>query len=102
MYIFLSAYNFHEIEELWENNNLIKTNIPNIISRNKYREINKYFYIYHNCSILTPDINKDNKTDKINEHINHVNAKWIIMYLYTKYLTIDESVASYKGKFYFK
>ena len=82
MYIFLSVYNFHEIEELWENNNMIIINISNIISRNKYREINKYFYIYHNCSTVPPDINKDHKTDKINELINHVKAKWKIMYPY--------------------
>ena len=63
-------YNFHEIEELWKNNNLIKTNIPNINSRNKYRDINKYFYIYHDCSIIIPNINKDNKTDKIIKNFN--------------------------------
>ena len=49
VYIYLSVYNFYEIEDVWESNNLIKTNIPNIISRKKYRVINKYFYIHLNC-----------------------------------------------------
>ena len=50
---------------------------------------------------MIPDINKDNKKEKVNELINHVNAKWKIMYPYTKFLKIDESVDSYKGKLVF-
>ena len=51
---------------------------------------------------MIPNINQNDKTDKIKELINHANIKWKIMYPYTKFLTIDESVASYKGKFEFK
>ena len=65
------------------NYDLIKVNIPNIISGNKYMEIDKYFYIYHHISIVTLviNININKKTEKIFGFINYVNAKWKIIYI---------------------
>ena len=84
VYIFLSGYNYHEIEELWEKKNLIKTNCPNIISRNKHREINKYFILKLVFKQYLKDKNKcfglkfftKNSSDKWHiYHISHIKEK---------------------------
>ena len=51
---------------VWENNSMIKNQKSQIISKNKYIKINKYFYISDYSDNITPDININNKTEKIN------------------------------------
>ena len=102
IYIFLSVYKYPEIESLWENNPLINNTIPNIITRGRYRQINKYIYISDNPFIYTKNIYDNNKSQKINFLIDYFNNKWKSMYPFTKFITIDESMCSYKGEIYFK
>lgn len=45
--LFLSVYNFHSIDGLWEQNSLIQTIVHQFISKNNYWKINKVF-IYQN------------------------------------------------------
>ena len=45
--LFLSVYNFHSIDGLWEQNSLIQTIEHQFISKNNYWKINKVF-IYQN------------------------------------------------------
>ena len=45
IFIYLSIYDFPEIEMLWEKSKFFKSIIPNIISKNKYITINKFFSI---------------------------------------------------------
>ena len=50
--LFLSIYNFHSIDELWEQTPLIQTIVPKIISKNKYWKICKVFYISKYSELL--------------------------------------------------
>lgn len=100
IYIFLSIYNYLEIFIVWENNSIIKNQISQIIPKNKYIKINNYYYISDYSDNITPDINLNNKTEKINFVIEYFNKKW--KELICKYLTIDESMCSYKGKIIFR
>ena len=68
------------------------------ISRDKYRNINKFFYISKYNGILTPFINENNKTDKIDEFISYITKKWKSTYPYSQNITIDESICAYKDK----
>ena len=52
--------------------------------------------------MITPNISKNNKTEKIDELLLYINKKWKSMYPYTQHITIDESMANYKGKVSFK
>ena len=49
---------------VWENNSIIKNQISQIISKNKYIKINKYFCIYDYFHNIATDININNKTEK--------------------------------------
>lgn len=97
IYIYLSVYNLPEIGMLWEKSILFKSIIPNIISKNKYNHINKYFTI----SYITKE-DKPEKAEKILPIINYLNTKWKEAYPYTKYISIDEAMTSYKGTVCFK
>ena len=100
VFLFLSVYNFHDIYTIWETtSNIISTNISKIITKDKFIEINKYFNIAkYSKNVITPNINKDNKLEKLQEFIEYINIKWKDMYPYSKFLTIDENMAAYKGK----
>lgn len=65
---------------------------------------NKYFYFSKYSELRTPLMNFTNKTEKIDEDVDvkYFNIQWINLCFYTKYLTIDESIASYKGRIYIK
>ena len=104
IYIFLSVYKYPELEMIWEENDYITTIIPSLLSRKRFREINKYISISKNFDIYTKNnfSNKDNKLLKINEFIEYINKKWKIIYPYTKYITIDESICSYRGVLCFR
>ena len=82
-----------------EENDSITTIIPSLLSRKRFWEINKYISISKNFDIYTKNnfSNNDNKLLKINEFIEYMNKKWKIIYPYTKYITIDESICSYRG-----
>ena len=97
VYIYLSVYNLPEIWMLWENSIFFKSIIPRILSKNKYNLINKYFTI----SNLTK-LEESQKSEKILPIINYLNIKWKEAYPYTKYLSIDEAMTSYKGEIYFR
>ena len=98
IYIYLSVYNLHEIDMLWKKTKFFQTIIPQIISKRSYKTINKYFYISSYSDLITPNINQNNKTEKIDELLLYINKKWKSMYPYTQHITIDESMANYKGK----
>ena len=66
---FLSVYNFHSIDELWKQNSLIQKIVPQIISKNKYWKINKFFYISKCSELVTPRVDPNNKSEKIDEMI---------------------------------
>ena len=57
---------------IWNKNPLFQTIIPVVISRDKYPNINKYFYIGKYNGISTPFINKNNRADKIDEFISYI------------------------------
>ena len=76
VYLYLSIYNLPEVEMIWNKNPLFQTIIPVVISRDKYRNINKFFYISKYNGISTPIINENNKTDKIDEFISYITKKW--------------------------
>ena len=73
MNLFLSVYNFHSIDELWENNSLIQTIVTQIISKNMYWKISKVFYISQYSELVTPHISSNNKSEKIDEIISYFN-----------------------------
>ena len=75
VFLFLSVYNFQDIYSIWEtNNNIIHTNISKIITKDEFIRINKYFNISkYNKNIVTPDINRDDKLEKLKEFIENVN-----------------------------
>ena len=89
---------------LWEENDSVATIIPSLISRKRYREINKYISISKNYHIYTKNnfSNNENKLSKINEFVEYMNNKWKKIYPYTKYITIDESICSYRGVLCFR
>ena len=97
VYIYLSVYDLPEIEMLWENSPNFKCIMPSIISKGRHGTINKYFQI---SSYFGED--RANKADKINGVIEYLNKKWVETYPYTKYLSIDEAMTSYKGSVCFK
>ena len=100
--IYLSVYNLHEIDILWKKTKLFQKIITQIISKRSYKTINKYFYISSYTDLIIPNINQNNKTEKIDELLLYINKKWKSMYPYTQHITIDESMASYKGSISFK
>lgn len=100
--LFLSVYNFHSIDELWENNSLIQTIVPQIISKNMYWKISKVFYISQYSELVTPHIPSNNKSEKIDEMISYFNRKWKEIYPYSQNLTVDESMTTCKGKIVFR
>ena len=104
IYIFLSVYKYSELEMLWEENDSVATIIPSLISRKRYREINKYISISKNYHIYTKNnfSNNEKKLSKINEFVEYMNNKWKKIYPYTKYITIDESICSYRGVLCFR
>ena len=66
VYLFLSVYNLPEIDTIWENSNLFSTSVSQIISKNHFKKINKVFSISkYNDQIKTPNINNNNKFEKI-------------------------------------
>ena len=75
IYIFLSVYKYPELEMIWEENDSITTIIPSLLSRKRFREINKYISISKNFDIYTKNnfSNNDNKLLKINEFIEYMN-----------------------------
>ena len=87
---------------LWKKTKLFQTIIPQIYSKRSYKTINKYFYISSYSDLKTPNINQNDNTEKINELLLYINKKWKSMYPYTQHITIDKSMASYKGKISFK
>ncbi len=97
-YIYLSIYDLPEIEMLWETSSFFKSIIPNIIKKARYSTINKYFSISSNNNL----IKANNKQEYLSELILTLNQKWKEAYPYTKYLSIDEAMTSYKGNISFK
>ena len=81
---------------------MINNTLPNIITRSRYRQINKYIYISDNPFIFTKNIYDNNKSQKINFMTDYFNNKWKGMYSFTKFITIYESMRNYKGEIYFK
>ena len=98
VYQYLSIYDTIEIKLWWEKSFLFKSIVPKVISKNKYYFINKFIYISKYFPIKTPLVNINNKTEKIDKSIHYFNSQWKKLCHYTKYLTIDESMASYKGR----
>ena len=96
-YIYLSIYDLPEIEMLWENSKFFKCIIPNIIKKSRYSTINKYFFISKNFNE-----DKKSKLETLSELIDTLNQKWKESYPYTKYLSIDEAMTSYKGNISFR
>lgn len=97
VYIYLSVYNLPEIGMLWENSILFKSVIPGIISKCKYTTVNQFFTL----SSLTKK-EESEKAEKILHIIDYLNKKWKESYPYTRYLSIDEAMTSYKGSICFK
>ena len=96
-YIYLSIYDLPEIEMLWETSKFFKSIIPSIIKKSRYCTLNKYFFI---SKKLKED--KKNKSETLSELLETLNSKWKQAYPYTKYLSIDEAMTSYKGNISFK
>ena len=67
LYIYLSVYNLHEIDTLWKKTKLFQTIIPQTLSKRSYKTINKYPHTSSYSDLITPNINQNNKTEKINE-----------------------------------
>ena len=82
---------------LWENSKFFKCIIPNIIKKARYSTINKYFFISKNFNE-----DKKSKLETLSELIDTLNQKWKESYPYTKYLSIDEAMTSYKGNISFR
>ena len=96
-YIYLSIYDLPEIEMLWESSKFFKSIIPSIIKKSRYSTLNKYFFISKNFKE-----DKKNKSETLSELLEALNFKWKQAYPYTKYLSIDEAMTSYKGNISFR
>jgi len=97
IYIYLSICDLPVIEMLWENSKFFKSIVPSILSKKRYITINKYF---STSEIFTED--RKSKSQKVNELIECLNKKWKETFPYTKNLSIDEAMTSYKGNICFK
>ena len=100
VHLYLSLYNVPEIKMLWEKDIMFSSIVPRIISKKNYEKINKYLYISKYSDIFTSDLKKENIveiTQKLDFLVSYYDNKWKAIYPYTKYITIDEAMCSYKG-----
>jgi hypothetical protein len=97
--IYLSIIRVPEMEMLWEKNNYFSSIIPNVMTKSKFHSISKFFHISEN---IDENLLKNNKIQKIEYIVNYLNQKWKENYDYSKYLTVDECMASFKGRTKYK
>ena len=103
-FIYSSVIQLPEIEDYWKKSNYVSTIIPKIYTLYKYRQINKYFHLSYisEKEKHNQPLNNEEKLEKINSFIHYINKKFQENYEYSKYITIDESMASFRGRIIFR
>lgn len=101
-FMYLSVFKVPEVDMLWKRSELYKTIIPQILSKHRYRKLNQVFHISKYNEDHEHHSMKDSRIEKIKEFIDYLNKKWLELYPYTQNITVDESMAAYKGKVCFR
>jgi len=95
IHIYSSVVNLPEIEKFWESNKFYSTIIPNVMSKTRFQKIRKYFHVGESeKGNHTPHSNSSIKIETI---LNKMSNLWKEYYNYSKFVTIDECMASFKG-----
>jgi len=95
--IYMGVYKLPSVDEHWKTNNLIKSAIPQILSRNRFYIIGKSLHFTNNKE----NIGK-HAFHKIENVINYLNDKFSLYYYPSSNLTIDEVIVGFKGRLGFK
>ena len=98
LHIYMSMYKYPQINLYWEDNILLSTKFSKIMSYSRFIIISQFFHI----SDYDEGNHKENRLLYFKCLLDKLNKIFLENRKYSKYLTIDESMASYQGIIYLK
>lgn len=103
IYIYSSVVKTPDLFMLWKQSKYLSTIIPKLITRYKFRLINKFLHISdYEENERVYEVDPLNRIKKFSFFLNHCNNVWKKYYNYSKFLTVDECISSFKGRICFR
>ena len=103
IYIYSSVVKTPDLFMLWKQSKYLSTIIPKLITRYKFRLINKFLHISdYEENERVYEVDPLNRIKKFRFFLEHCNNVWKKYYNYSKFLTVDECISSFKGRIAFQ
>lgn len=100
IYIYASVLQFPDMDMFWRQSLYYSTSVPRIMTRRRFFEISTNFHV--SDDFQTPHCSTNDRLKKFQSILDRLNQQWQKFYTFSKFLTVDESLAAFKGRILFK
>ena len=98
--IVMSVVQLPEERMYWEKSNFFSIEVGDLLSRDRFFMVKRFLHLTVDFK-PSPHLPVQNRLSKIEPAIEYFSRQWVLNKTFSKYLTIDECMVSYKGRIIF-
>ena len=97
--ILMGIVQLPSLDDYWKKDPLLHyTPIADRISRDRFRELSRYFHFADNATLVARGLPGYDRLEKVRPIINHFSANFAKIYNPGKNVTIDEAMIKFQGR----